>query len=185
VHPTKFDAAERNDVLPSSRILGGSGAALDLGAFSFNSGDPGPGVLVTALPAKYSGPLRAGDRLIALDGKTIASPRQYLELMEKFTETKDAAVTVLRGKERIRLETRVTVPRRDGGVSARVRAQYLPAEKEIQIISRTITQMRVNVPFHWLPATLSWNGLLLENLTQPGCWSLSVRKELLQAEKCQ
>src|ERR1017187_4947405 len=35
IQPTKFDAGERNDVLPSTRIPGGTGAALDLGGFGF------------------------------------------------------------------------------------------------------------------------------------------------------
>ncbi len=59
---TKFDAAERNDVLDSTRIGGGNGAALDLGAFGFKVDEPGPGVLVTSLPEKYPGPLKMGDR---------------------------------------------------------------------------------------------------------------------------
>ena len=185
IQPAKFDANERNDVLASTRIPGGTGAALDLGAFEFKVDDPGPGVLVTSLPGKYSGPLKPGDRLVALDGKPLASARQYLELMEKFTEEKPATVTVQRGKERIRVETRITLPRRDAGVTARVQAQYLPAEKEIQIVSRTITEMRVTVAPEWIPATLLWNGLSLENLEEAGCWVLSVQKELLHAEKCQ
>jgi hypothetical protein len=184
IQPTKFDAGERNDVLPSTRIPGGTGAALDLGAFEFKVDDPGPGVLVTSLPAKYSGPLKTGDRLVALDGKPLASARQYLELLEKFTEEKPATVTVQRGKERIRVETRITLPRRDSGVTARVQAQYLPAEKEIQIVSRTITEMRVTVAPEWIPATLLWNGLSLENLEEAGCRVLSVQKEILHAEKC-
>jgi hypothetical protein len=184
IQPTKFDANERNDVLPSTRLAGSGGAALDLGAFSFQPDDPGPGVPVTLLPEKYNGPLKRGDRLIALDGKPLANPRQYLELLEKVTEERPAVVTVQRGKERIRVETRITLPRRETGVSARVQAQYLPAEKEIQIVSRTITEMRVTVAPEWVPATLLWNGLTLENLQEAGCWALSVRKELLHAEKC-
>jgi hypothetical protein len=183
IQPTKFDANERNDVLPSTRLAGAGGAALDLGAFSFQPDDPGPGVPVT-LPEKYSGPLKRGDRLVAIDGRPLANPRQYLEMMQKVTEESPAVVTVQRGKERIRVETRITLPRRETGVSARVQAQYLPAEKEIQIISRTITEMRVTVPPEWVPATLLWNGLSLENLQEAGCWTLSVRKELLHAEKC-
>jgi hypothetical protein len=136
------------------------------------------------LPEKYSGPLKRGDRLVAIDGRPLANPRQYLEMMQKVTEESPAVVTVQRGKERIRVETRITLPRRETGVSARVQAQYLPAEKEIQIISRTITEMRVTVPPEWVPATLLWNGLTLENLQEAGCWTLSVRKELLHAEKC-
>ncbi|MCX6628581.1 MAG: hypothetical protein NTW28_13230 [Candidatus Solibacter sp.] len=184
IQPTKFDANERNDVLPATRIPGGTGAALDLGGFVFKTDDPGPGVLVTSLPEKYSGPLKTGDRLFALDGKPLASARQYLELMEKVTEEKPAVVTVQRGKERIRMETRIMLPRRESGVTSRVEAQYLPAEKEIQIVSRTITEMRVTVAPEWLPATLLWNGLTLENLKEAGCWVLSVHKELLRAEKC-
>ena len=184
IQPTKFDANERNDVLPSTRIAGGTGAALDLGGFAFKTDDPGPGVLVTSLPEKYSGPLKADDRLIALDGKPLASAAQYLELMEKVTEERAAVVTVQRGKERIRVETRITLPRREAGVTSRVEAQYLPADKEIQIVSRTITEMRVTVPPEWVPAALLWNGLTLENLKEAGCWVLSVQKELLHAEKC-
>ena len=184
IQPTKFDASERNDVLASTRIPGGTGAALDLGGFGFRTDDPGPGVLVTSLPEKYSGPLKPGDRLFALDGKPLASARQYLELMEKVTEEKLAVVTVQRGKDRVRVETRITLPRRDAGITSRVEAQYLPAEKEVQVVSRTITEMRVTVAAEWVPATLVWNGLTLENLKEGGCWVLSVQKELLRAEKC-
>jgi predicted esterase len=184
IQPTKFDPNERNDVLPSTRIAGGTGAALDLGGFVFKTDDPGPGVPVTSLPEKYNGPLKTGDRLIALDGKPLASAVQYLELMEKVTEERPAVVTVQRGKERIRVETRITLPRRETGVTSRVEAQYLPADKEIQIVSRTITEMRVTVPPEWVPAALLWNGLTLENLKEAGCWALSVQKELLHAEKC-
>jgi predicted esterase len=185
IQPTKFDANERNDVLASTRIAGGTGAALDLGGFGFKTDDPGPGVLVTSLAEKYSGPLKVGDRLFALDGKPLTGARQYLELMEKVKEEKVAVVTVQRGNTRIRVETRITLPRRETGVTSRVEAQYLPAEKEIQIVSRTITEMRVTVAAEWVPATLLWNGLTLENLKEAGCWLLSVQKELLHAEKCQ
>jgi hypothetical protein len=82
------------------------------------------------------------------------------------------------------VETRIVLPRRDTGVTSRVEAQYLPADKEIQIVSRTITGMRVTVPPEGVPATLLWNGLTLENLKEAGCWTLSVEKELLRAEKC-
>ena len=109
---------------------------------------------------------------------------QYLDWLEKITEERPVTVTVQRGKDRIRMETRVFLPRRESGVSARVEAQYLVADKEIQIVSRTVTEMRVTVPPEWVPATLLWNGLTLENLKEPGCWVLSLQKELLHAEKC-
>jgi len=185
IRMTKFDASERNDVLPSTRVAGGSGAALDLGAFSYSLTDAGPGVLVSHLPEKYSGPLKMGDRIVALDGKPIQDAHQFAETMEQIVEEKAVVALVQRGKERIRVETRIVLPKRDSAVSARVQAQYSPAEKEIQIISRTVTEMRVTVPPAWAPATLYWNGLSLEDLKTPGCYVLTVEKELLHASPCE
>jgi hypothetical protein len=181
----KFDASERNDVLPSTRVAGGSGAALDLGAFGYNATDAGPGVLVSHLPEKYSGPLKMGDRLVALDGKPIQDARQFAETMEQIVEEKPVVALVQRGKERIRVDTRIVLPKRDSAVTARVQAQYSPAEKEIQIVSRTVTEMRVTVPPAWTPATLYWNGLSLQDLKTPGCYALTVEKELLHAAPCE
>ena len=84
----------------------------------------------------------------------------------------------------MRVETRVVLPRRESGVTARVQAQVQPAEKEIQIVTRTITELRITVAPQWVPATLLWNGLSLENIKESGCWLLAVEKELLHAEKC-
>jgi predicted esterase len=184
IQMTKFDPAERNDVLEQTRLAPSAGAALDLGAFGFKREDPGPGVLVSYLPEKYSGPLKLNDRIVQLDGRNLTDVNHYLALMEKITEEKTAVIAVQRGKERIRIETHIVLPRRDAGVTARVQAQYLPAEKEIQIVSRTLTEMRVTVPAEWLPASILWNGLTLENLKEPGCWLLTMQKELLRAEKC-
>lgn len=184
VRMTKFDAAERNDVLPSTRIAGGISAALDLGGFGFKLDDPGPGVLVSQLPEKYNGPLKLGDRIVSLDGREIANARQYRDQMEKVTEDKLAVAAVQRGKDRIRIETRIILPRRDPAVSARVEAQYLPDDKEIQIVSRTVTEMRITVPPQWAQAKLLWNGLALESIQEPGCWVLTVQKELLNAARC-
>jgi hypothetical protein len=44
--------------------------------------------------------------------------------------------------------------------------------------------MNVTLPAHWLPATLLWNGLTLENATQPGCIQLTIDHELLHATPC-
>lgn len=184
IRMTKFDPSERNDVLPSTRIAGGNGAALDLGGFGFQPDDPGPGVLVSYLPPKYSGPLKMGDRIVALDGREIADARKFEALMEKATEDRLAVATVQRGKERIRIETHIVVPRRDPAITARVQAQFLPDEREVQIVSRTVTEMRVTAPPGWAPAKLLWNGLTLENLKEPGCWLLSIQKELLNVARC-
>ena len=185
IRMTKFDAGERNEVLPTSRVTPDPSASLDLGGFGFNPGDPGPGVMVTFLPEKYSGPLKMGDRIVALDGREIPGGRSYVDTMAKFKEERAATVTVQRGKERVRIETHVVLPKRAAGVSARVQAKYLPEDHQIQIISRTVTEMRVTVPPQWLPAILNWNGVPLEKLDAPGCRLLTIEKELENAAACQ
>jgi hypothetical protein len=186
IQMTKFDAAERNDVLPPSALRGGSGASLDLGGFGYKTDDPGPGLLVNFLPEKYSGPLKMGDRLISLDGRPIENARQYAENMSKTTEEKNVAVMVQRGNQRHRIETRVVLPRRDAIVTARVEAQYLPADKEIQVVSRTVKEMKVTIPPQWAAdSKLYWNGLVLEKIDSPGCYLLTIDRELLHSAKCQ
>src|SRR5579871_6567920 len=181
---TKFDVNERNDVLPTTRLKPVASAALDLGGFGYKPGDPGPGILVSYLPEKYNGELKIGDRIVAIDGRPIADAHQYAEIMAKATEG-HAAAMIQRGKEKIRMETRIVLPHRDPVVTARVEAQYLPEDKEIQIVSRTIQEMRVTIPPHWAKdAKLFWNGLALEKVDSPGCVVLAVEKELLHANKC-
>jgi len=182
---TKFDVTERNDVLPSTRLAAASRASLDLGGFGYKTDDPGPGVLVSFLPEKYDGRLKMGDRIVALDGKPIENARQYAEAMAKITDEKAAVATVQRGKERVRMETRIILPRREMVVSARVEAQYVPGDKDIQIVSRTVKELRVTIPPDWAQGgRLYWNGLSLEKIDTPGCFLLSVEKELLHAAPC-
>src|SRR4051794_13279265 len=118
IRMTQFDAAERNDVLPSTRLRGAQIASLDLGGFGYKLDEPGPGVLVSFLPEKYSGPLKMGDRLVALDGRTIENAHKYVEMMAKYTEAHAAVVSVLRGKDRVRVETFVVMPKHDTTVTA-------------------------------------------------------------------
>jgi hypothetical protein len=180
----KFDAGERNDVLPSSRMEPSPAAALDLGGFGYAPDDAGPGVLVSFLPEKYSGPLKLGDRIVALDGRELANGRQYRELMAQVKEERAAAVMVQRGKDRVRLETSVVLPRRKPVVTARVQAKYAPEEKELQIVSRTVTEMQVTIPPQWVPAVLNWNGVPLEKLEAPGCRLLTIEKGLENVKPC-
>ncbi|MGA2114457.1 MAG: hypothetical protein ABSH56_06860 [Bryobacteraceae bacterium] len=184
LRPMTFDAGERNDVLPSTRVAAGSGAHLDLGGFGYKTDDPGPGLLVSFLPQKYSGPLKLGDRLLELDGKPIENPAQYAATMGRMNETRHAAVMLERGKDRIRIETTVIVPRHEALVTARVQGRYDSEQKQVLVISRTVTKMNVTLPVQWLPATLLWNGLTLENVAQPGCIQLTIDHELLHAAPC-
>jgi hypothetical protein len=186
IQMTKFDPAERNEVVASTRLEGSSTASLDLGGFGYNPNDSGPGVLISYLPDKYSGPLKLGDRIAALDGRPLDNPKKYLEFMARYTESRPAVVTVERGKERIRLETSVVIPKRDAGVTARVQGQFSGADREIQIVSRAIKEMRVTIPPEWArDSRLSWNGLPLEKIESPGCILLTIEKELLRAARCQ
>jgi hypothetical protein len=185
VRATKFDPSERNDVVPMTLIPGDTGSALDLGGFGYRPTDPGPGVKVAFLPEKYNGPLRMGDVLEALDGKPIESARQLMQTLEKADATRAAVVMVRRGKDRIRVETRIVVPRRDPVVTARVKAEYAPEDHQITLISRSVTEMRVTIPVDWIPADLIWNGLTLEKVKAPGCYALKLEKELLHAGPCE
>ena len=181
---TRVDPTERNDVLPPTRVQPGSGASLDLGNFGFKPDDPGPGLLVSFLGEKYEGPLKLGDRIVALDGKPIENPRQYAETMNRNLENRRVSVMIQRGTGRLRLETAIVVPRRDPAVTARVQAHFDPAAREIEIVSRVAAEMRVTVPPHWVPGGLNWNGLSIETIDQPGCILLSIEKELLRHAPC-
>lgn len=185
IRMTKFDAAERNDVLASTRVQPTVSGALDLGGFGFKKDAPGPGVLIGYLPDKYSGPLKMGDRIVALDGREIADARRYVELMAEVSEERPTVATVQRGKDRIRVETRIVLPKRPPGVTARLQGKYLAAEKEVQIVSRTVTEIRVEIPAAWVPAVLNWNGVPLERVEAAGCRVLRVEKGIQRAESCQ
>ena len=184
MEPTKFDVSERNEVLPPSRLALGSGAALDFGEFGYKTDDPGPGVLISVLPKDYSGPLKIGDRLIELDGQAIANARDYADRMNRIDSEKEMAGIVQRGKERLRFETRVILPRQDAFVTARVQGKHDAEDKTIQIISRSVAELRVTVPPEWVPADLYWNGVSLEDLAKPGCYLLTIDQELLNAAPC-
>jgi hypothetical protein len=167
---TKFDPAERNDVLATTRLAPTVVPSLNLGAFAYQPDDPGPGILI-ALPEHYAGPLKANDRIVALEGKPIENAKGYLAAMAQYTEDKPVVATVQRGKDRIRLETRVLVPRR---------------EAMLQIVTRTVNELRVTIPPQWADgAKLYWNGLALEKIDGPGCYDLTEESELLHAARCQ
>lgn len=182
--PGKIDFSESNDVLPRTVLASAMPAALDLGGFGYKADDPGPGVLVSHLPEKYAGPLKLGDRITELDGRAIADAHEYQKLMSKAGAAAQAAVMIQRGKQRTRIETRILVPRRDFIPTARVEGKYDPEAKQILVISRGVTAIRVTIPEAWAGTSLLWNGLALERIDRPGCVQLTVEKELLRARAC-
>jgi hypothetical protein len=186
VEVTKFDPAESNDVLDSTRVQPlGSGAVLAVGPFGFNPGEPGPGVLVASLPQKYEGPLKIGDRILELGGKELKNGAEFAQILYQTFEQKPVVVMVQRGKEHIRLETQIEIAPRGEPVTARVRAQYLPDLHEVEVVSRAVTQLKLTLPESWLPARITWNGTEVANASAPGCWLLDEQKELLTAKRCQ
>jgi hypothetical protein len=88
------------------------------------------------------------------------------------TEEKGVAVIVQRGKERLRLETKVILPKREEALTARVQGEYFSDEKELLLITRQIGELRVELPEYWIPAHLNWNGNDLGTADKPGCWVL-------------
>ena len=166
VEVTKFDPAESNDVLDSTRVAPlGSGAVLAIGPFGYNPADPGPGVLVASLPEKYAGPLKLNDRIVELGGKELKDGPEFAQILYQTTEEKPVVVMVERGKEHVRLETRIDMAPRAELVTARVRAQYLPDLHEVEVVSRAITQMKLTLPEAWMPARITWNGTEVGNVT--------------------
>jgi hypothetical protein len=184
IEVTKFDPAERNDVLPYTRVQPGSGAALDLGGFGYDTQAAGPGLLVSWLPQRYNGPLKLNDRIVSIGGKPLRDAREYVAMMDQTTEEKPVAIMVERGKQRLRLETNIVLPKRGSAVTARVQAQYLPEMKEVQIISRAVSQMKMTLPPEWVPAAINWNGVEALKADSAGCWQLEIQKELVSGGKC-
>ena len=183
---TQFDPAERNDVLDSTRVEPlGSNAELAIGPFGYNMAEAGPGVLVAQLPEKYSGPLKVNDRIVEMGGKPVKDGTEFAQILYHTFEEKPVIVMVERGKERLRLETRIVMAPRAEPVTARVRGQYLPDLHEVEVVSRAVSQMKVTLPATWLPAKISWNGTEVANASESGCWLLDEQKELLTARRCQ
>ena len=116
--------------------------------------------------------------------ETATSIRSAVEQMDQTTEEKPVAVMVQRGKDHIRLETRIVLPKRQPGITARVQGQHLADLKQVQIVSRAVTAMRLILPEAWLPAVINWNGSEMVRADAPGCWMLEVQKELMSGRKC-
>ncbi len=184
IEMTKFDPKVRNDVLKSTRVLPGSGASLAIGPFGFDPLAEGPGAVVGWLPKNYQGPLRLDDRIVMLAGREVHDGREYSQAMDEIKEEKAVAILVQRGKDRTRIETRIVLPKREETTTARIEGRYTPDQKELLLIGRAVTQVRVTIPPDWPPLSVSWNGLDFPKLESAGCWLLSIEKDPPQAARC-
>ena len=179
---TRLDFARRNDALPSSLVAPASFASLSVGPFGFHSDGPGPGVAVESLPPGYKGPLKPGDRILSLGGAAIEDARQFLKMMEAAREDRTTGLIVQRGKERLRIETRIVAPKREKVRTARVQAEYIADRREVWIVSRGVAALRLRLPAHWTPAAIQWNGAAHGAADAAGCWAVT---EGLAAARCE
>lgn len=169
----KFDAGRRNDALRSTRVAADLRASLDLGGFGFKTETPGPGVVVEWLPDGYKGPLQLKDRIFSISGKPVHDAKHYVELMGEEKQERPAAILVERGKERMRLQTRVLMPKREEVLTARVQAEYQQQAKEIVLVSRGVVEIRLTVPQAWVPAAINWNGQAMTSAAAEGCYQMT------------
>jgi hypothetical protein len=104
-------------------------------------------------------------------------------MLDEIKEEKPVAILVQRGKERVRLESRIVLPKREEVITARIQGRYLPDQKELLLISRAVTEVRVRIPAEWTPVSVSWNGLDVVKAESAGCWVLSL-EDPPAAAKC-
>ncbi|MFN0168404.1 MAG: hypothetical protein ACKV22_18410 [Bryobacteraceae bacterium] len=180
---TQPNPRRRNDVVPSTRVRAGTGASLDLGGFGYDPADAGPGAQVMWLPDNYQGPLKLKDRIIAVSGVDIKDGRDYAERLDSMADTKAIAVMVERGKERLRIETKVLLPERETLPTTRVQGIYTPEQNELLVITRGVSGLRVRLPKDWAPVKAVWNGNDLA-LGKEGCWQLTEKENEFSAAVC-
>jgi hypothetical protein len=168
----KYDPAARNDLLPSVRTAPEARAYLGLGGFGFKADAPGPGVLVEWLPEGYKGPLKLQDRILTVAGISVNDARGYTSMMEQFKEEKPTAVVIQRGSQRLRIETRILIPKREAELTGRVQAEYDSDTREVLIATSRVAELRLQLPSYWVPVDINWNGADMGAADKPGCWAL-------------
>jgi len=182
VQIAKFNPSARNDVLPLSRVAPGLGAYLALGGFAYSMDDAGPGILLNWLAPNYPGPLKLNDRIVSLGGTQIKDARGFVAFMDGQTEERALGVVVMRGKERLRMESRIALAKREENVTARVRAEFLMDGHQMLLITRGVAEVRLDLPSYWAPCTINWNGVEAGSADGGGCWTIAQGG---MAQKCQ
>ncbi|MCX6625582.1 MAG: hypothetical protein NTY38_31875, partial [Acidobacteria bacterium] len=171
----KVDSAQRNDVLQTTRVKPGSGASLAAGSFGYNPGAPGPGLVVGWLPPDSPGPLKVEDRILSIGGKNIADAQEYEKLMESMSDEKAVALAVERGTERLRIETRIVIQKRDEHWTAHIRGEFNPESRDLFVITRGVGEVRLDLPAAFVPAKVNWNGNPMGELEIAGCYLLGTK----------
>ncbi len=162
---TKFDMRMMNQALGTTRISSGPQVSLAIGNFAYT-----PDLEIT----KPVGPLKMGDRILAVNGKEVNEHNAYEQLIARLNEDREVTLTVQRGKQRVRIETTAKIAKREEPLSARIQAEYFPDSKELLVISRAVGEFVVQLPRPWTGATINWNGVEVNKNTAAGCWVVSM-----------
>ncbi len=167
---TRFDSAQQNAAVGMSRVRPGSGAMLAAGPFGYRPDNSGPGIEVGWLPPDYSGPLKLQDRILAIAGHPIANAREYQAYMQSLDTERAAAIMIERGKQKMRVETRIVLAKRTENVTARIRAEYFRDARQIYVITRYVGEARLTIPPEWSPCPVNFNGNDAGKAGAGGCW---------------
>jgi len=162
---TKFDTNMINQALGTTRISSGPQVYLALGNIQYTSD------LEITAPV---GPLKTGDRILQINGKDVNTSGEYELLLAKQNEDRDVTLTIQRGKQRQRIETKAKIAKREEPLSARIQAEYSVENKELLVISRAVGEFVVQLPRPWTGATINWNGIEMNKNTASGCWLVSM-----------
>jgi hypothetical protein len=170
----RIDLAQRNDALKQTRVQPGSGATLDLGPFGYDPTDAGPGVEIAWLPEGYRGPLRLGDRIVAIEGKPLQNAAAYAEYLDERRESGEVPLLIERQGRRSRLDAKIVRPPRPAGYTVRIQGELLGTadNREVVLVSRGVSVLRLTPPREWLPLQVLWNGDLLKLGAEHACWEL-------------
>jgi hypothetical protein len=89
---------------------------------------------------------------------------------------------VERGKQRVRLETRIALAKREENLTARVQLEFLSDTREMLVITRGAGALRLTLPDYWTPCPINWNGNDAGKALSGGCWLLTPG---VPARKCE
>ncbi len=131
------------------------------------------------LKARFDAKLDPGDKLIAIGGKP---PEEYLD---KVKDEGPASAMVERGKQRVRVEGQIVIPKAEETATARIQGSFNLERHELQLISRTVSGVELTLPPPWAPTALNWNGVDAAKLETAGCWSLTLADNAITVRKCQ
>src|SRR5262249_5344219 len=86
------------------------------------------------------------------------------------TAERPVVAMIERGKERIRMPTRIVTPKREEVVTVRVQGEFASDAKDLFLVSRGVAEVKLTIPEGWTPANLNWNGQPIAKIAGGGCY---------------